>query len=420
MSKIVGQQLRQARLEQKIPLEQVSEETHIRLHYLEAIEKGDFDDLPSKAHARGFLRSYAGYMGMEPNGLLALLDGEAPQPQAVDVEPSLAQDDVVQISPLHSTVIFKELGENLKHQRELLGFSIEEVERSIHIRRHYLEALETGDLNGLPSPVQGRGMLQNYASFLGLDSDSVLLQFADGLQAQLAEKQASRSPSPTSESSRTGINLSLRRYFPGDLVLGALLLIGLIGFVVWGILRISSLNAPQTPSATVPSIAEALLMTPDVLGSEIPSPTVLPTAESPMTDLPPGIAENPTEQPPEEATPIPTVSDAPVQIYISVLQRAWMRLIVDGDIEFEGRVVPGGAYSFAGDFQIELLTGNGAALQVFFNETDLGVLGVYGEVIYRVFTPDGMVLPTSTITPTPTITPTSSQTTQPTETRQSP
>jgi cytoskeleton protein RodZ len=420
MSKIVGQQLRQARLEQKIPLEQVSEETHIRLHYLEAIEKGDFDDLPSKAHARGFLRSYAGYMGMEPNGLLALLDGEAPQPQAVDVEPSLAQDDVVQISPLHSTVIFKELGENLKHQRELLGFSIEEVERSIHIRQHYLEALETGDLNGLPSPVQGRGMLQNYASFLGLDSDSVLLQFADGLQAQLAEKQASRSPSPTSESSRTGINLSLRRYFPGDLVLGALLLIGLIGFVVWGILRISSLNAPQTPSATVPSIAEALLMTPDVLGSEIPSPTVLPTAESPMTDLPPGIAENPTEQPPEEATPIPTVSDAPVQIYISVLQRAWMRLIVDGDIEFEGRVVPGGAYSFAGDFQIELLTGNGAALQVFFNETDLGVLGVYGEVIYRVFTPDGMVLPTSTITPTPTITPTSSQTTQPTETRQSP
>jgi cytoskeleton protein RodZ len=420
MSKIVGQQLRQARLEQKIPLEQVSEETHIRLHYLEAIEKGDFDDLPSKAHARGFLRSYAGYMGMEPDGLLALLDGEAPQPQAVDVEPSLAQDDVVRISPLHSTVIFKELGENLKHQRELLGFSIEEVERSIHIRRHYLEALETGDLNGLPSPVQGRGMLQNYASFLGLDSDSVLLQFADGLQAQLAEKQASRSPSPTSESSRTGINLSLRRYFPGDLVLGALLLIGLIGFVVWGILRISSLNAPQTPSATVPSIAEALLMTPDVLGSEIPSPTVLPTAESPMTDLPPGIAENPTEQPPEEATPIPTVSDAPVQIYISVLQRAWMRLIVDGDIEFEGRVVPGGAYSFAGDFQIELLTGNGAALQVFFNETDLGVLGVYGEVIYRVFTPDGMVLPTSTITPTPTITPTSSQTTQPTETRQSP
>lgn len=420
MSKVVGQQLRQTRLEQKIPLEQVSEETHIKLRYLEAIERGDFNDLPSKAHARGFLRSYAGYIGMEPDGLLALLDGETPQPSVVDVEPSPVQDDVVQTSPLHSTVIFKELGEDLKQQRELLGFSLEEIERNIHIRQHYLEALEEGDINGLPSPVQGRGMLQNYASFLGLDSDSVLFQFADGLQAQLVEKRASRSPSPTSGSSSKGINLSLRRYVPSDLVLGAFLLIGLISFVVWGILRITSLSAPQLPSATVPSIAEALLMTPDVMGSEIPSPTLIPSAESPVTDLPPGIAENPTEQSSEEATPIPTVIDAPVQIYISVLQRAWMRVTVDGAIEFEGRVAPGGAYSFAGDFQIELLTGNGAALQVFFNETDLGVLGVYGEVIYRVFTPDGMVLPTSTITPTTTLTPTASQTAQPTETNQSP
>ena len=82
-----------------------------------------------------------------------------------------------------------------------------------------------------------------------------------------------------------------------------------------------------------------------------------------------------------------------------------MRVSVDGDVEFEGRVIPGSAYTFAGENQIELLTGNGAALQVFFNETDLGVLGVYGEVVNRVFTTDGLLLPTPTITSTPTITP---------------
>ena len=39
---------------------------------------------------------------------------------------------------------------------------------------------------GLPSPVQGRGMLKNYADFLGLESDTLLLTFADGLQTGLA------------------------------------------------------------------------------------------------------------------------------------------------------------------------------------------------------------------------------------------
>jgi hypothetical protein len=145
--------------------------------------------------------------------------------------------------------------------------------------------------------------------------------------------------------------------------------------------------------------------------------------ESFETDLSPVIGENTTEQNPGEATPetpIPTVSDAPVQIYVSVLQRAWMRVTVDGEIEFEGRVIPGSAYPFSGEFQIELLTGNGAALQVFFNETDLGVLGVYGEVVYRVFTPEGVLLPTPTITPTPTNTPMGSPTPQSTESLSSP
>jgi hypothetical protein len=91
-----------------------------------------------------------------------------------------------------------------------------------------------------------------------------------------------------------------------------------------------------------------------------------------------------------------------------------MRVTVDGNIEFEGRVIPGSAFSFSGDFQIELLTGNGAALQVFFNDTDLGILGVYGEVVYKVFTPEGELLPTPTATPVPTSTPVASPTPQPT------
>ena len=130
--------------------------------------------------------------------------------------------------------------------------------------------------------------------------------------------------------------------------------------------------------------------------------------ENPAEIIPPPPAEIPEE------TPVPTVSDAPVQVYVSVLRRTWMRVTVDENIEFEGRVIPGSAYAFSGEFQIEILSGSGAALQIFYNESDLGVMGVYGEVVYRVFTPDGEVLPTPTATIVPTETPEASPTQEPT------
>jgi hypothetical protein len=64
--------------------------------------------------------------------------------------------------------------------------------------------------------------------------------------------------------------------------------------------------------------------------------------------------------------------------------------------------MPGGAYNFTGLDSIEILTGNGAALQVFYGQTDLGRLGAYGQVVNRVYTAEGIVTATPTITPTPT------------------
>ena len=48
----------------------------------------------------------------------------------------------------------------------------------------YLQALEAGEFDHLPSSVQARGMLNNYAHFLDLDVDALLLTFAEGLQTQ--------------------------------------------------------------------------------------------------------------------------------------------------------------------------------------------------------------------------------------------
>ena len=80
--------------------------------------------------------------------------------------------------------------------------------------------------------------------------------------------------------------------------------------------------------------------------------------------------------------------------------------MVDGKIQFDGRIPNGTAYSFSGNTQIEVLTGNGAGISILFNQGNLGPMGRFGEVVDRIYTANAILNPTATNTPTPTITPT--------------
>lgn len=414
MSTTIGQQLRQARQERDIPLEQVAHATHIRLHYLQAIEAGDLDRLPSPVQARGFLRAYASYLGLDPELLLLSINGER-RPDAVPAQPPDQGGDEVAAapSPRHSGEILAEIGEQLQRQRELLGLSLEDVERHTHLRVFYLRALESGRLQDLPSSVQGRGMLKNYAEFLVLDPEPVLLRFADALQTRLSERQPSRPRAPAAQRSRRSYR-ALLTGFPGDFLLGGFLLLLLAGFVVWGAIRISTLRSAAAPLPTIPSVADELLTSAETqslpTGAIISTPSPAAAADSntstPPLETPQILDTEQLEPGSDQETPPPSDLTKLVNVSLAVRQRAWVRVTVDGEIEFEGRMLPGSAYTFSGNEEVSVLTGNGAALQVFFNDQDLGTMGIYGEVVERVFTPEGLVLPTPTITPTPTATPT--------------
>ncbi len=401
MNENIGQQLRQARQAQKLSMEQAAMATHIRLHYLQALESGEYDALPSMVQARGFTRAYAAYLGMDVEALLS--ESEA-RDYVVEPLPAVPPAQIYQDQPDQDEsveAIFADVGGHLKRQRELLGLSLDDVEKHTHLRQRYLEALEAGNISGLPSPVQGRGMLNNYASFLGMDPEPLLLRFAQGLQAQLAARQATR-PTPSRLVDTTPRPPgAFRRVLSAETLLAAIIILFLGGFVVWGAARIFTLRADSTPSATAPSIADVLL--------SAPTSTASPTALPPTPTVPPLPAA--TEQ--VESTPIFAVlpgGQQGVQVYTTVRQRAWMRVTIDGEVVFEGRVLPGSAYQYEGDDTVELLTSNGAALQIFFNQLDEGPMGLYGQVVQRVYTAEGVQTPTPTVTFTPTATPRTSPT----------
>src|SRR5690349_6088149 len=66
------------------------------------------------------------------------------------------------------------IGQRLKAEREEQRLTFEKVFEATRIRIQYLQALEDDDLSVMPSPVQARGYLRNYAEFLGFDVDQVL------------------------------------------------------------------------------------------------------------------------------------------------------------------------------------------------------------------------------------------------------
>jgi cytoskeletal protein RodZ len=66
----IGRTLRRAREENGLDLQQVSQVLRIRYFYLDAIEKGNFDRLPGPAYAAGFIRTYADFLGLDPDSVI--------------------------------------------------------------------------------------------------------------------------------------------------------------------------------------------------------------------------------------------------------------------------------------------------------------------------------------------------------------
>ena len=61
----IGTSLREARLRRQIEIPQAEQATKIRAKYLRALEDEQFELLPSPTYVKGFLRSYAEYLGLD-------------------------------------------------------------------------------------------------------------------------------------------------------------------------------------------------------------------------------------------------------------------------------------------------------------------------------------------------------------------
>jgi cytoskeletal protein RodZ len=426
--KNLGELLKSIRIENNYSVKEVSLKTRIAERFIIALENNERELLPSTVQAKGYLRNLLAFYQLDPAYLDAwdtnfIISDEIsePEPHSEHIEPIVEESpttpsdeptqDTREIlrdddSILTSTERFALLGKKLASRRIQIGLNLTEAEDFTHIKDHNLSFLEKGAFDQIPSPVQARGMLKIYAEFLELDQQEILQEYADGLRKKRLEQIAlDNNPLKKGPSVQFKKNNFLTGILTPDfLVVGTVILVLLVA-IIWGSSYVLSLKqeADWEKLGIDRNIVSQLTSSPSPTLTETLAPTQQPV-------------DNPVENPvPSNGEVVEPTTNAPIQVNVTVKSRTWVKITADGNVMFEGRVIPGNPYNYSAENKLIVFTANAAAIQILYNNQYLGNLGNNGELGEFIFTSEGVITPTPLYSPTPTGTVQPSITLTPTE-----
>ena len=254
------------------------------------------------------------------------------------------------------------VGDILRREREKQGLTIADIEKGTSIRGLYIEHIERGNIGELPGLVYAKGFVRNYAKFLRLNAEALVQQFAEEngstpppVPAESESVPRRISLSTVGDESLSSISIGGTRSsyasIFGKLAAGIIVLAALVG---GGVAAISAINSPaQVPAA------------PPVKTEQPAAPTA--AAEADASD-----------------TARAAHTDG-VNVSVTLAERCWTEVSVDGKSVFEGIIEKGKTESWKGKESVVIRAGNAGALDVTFNGRKLGKFGDNGEVLERTF-----------------------------------
>ncbi|MEA1979215.1 MAG: DUF4115 domain-containing protein [Chloroflexota bacterium] len=294
----------------------------------------------------------------------------------------------------------EEIGRTLRETRERLGLTLEEAERTIRIRSSLLGALERGEFDSLPSEVQVRGFLHNYAEFLGIDPDDLLRQYDESKQPKRRQSLMARGSGKPADKKKTKRRTRMPSWFSTDVIVITTITIGVIVVLGWGGQKLFTSIGSGEDATVVASSADATSLP---AATSTPSPAVSALAQA---------TQQTTDDPTATPTLILNVLDQ-VNLQVIAERESWVQVLVDGKEAFRGRMRAGEQSDYLGEERVELFTGNGGGIRVIFNGQNQGLMGYIGQVVTRIWTPRGGQTPTPTQTLTPTASPEITETATP-------
>ncbi len=328
----IGRYLRETREAQELTLEQAVNALKIRHRVLEAFEAGEFDTLGlSPVQVRGFIRSYARYLGLDDNRLVAYY-------HVAHLE---EQEQATRKQP--------------RKQRNRRGGKQDQTQPTAPTRPATPPVPtqpSTPRVEPSPPPVEDVPIAAKSIT----DTDPSLPSVTEPTYTTLGDAYEFRRRRRRSNLNRT------------VLLLIAAAAIAIIIFVVVELLQVQA----AVDIETLPDI--------------ITSPTATPT----FTPLPTSTSVREAMAPTERSYIMQNYDGTGVAVSVLMQQRTWVRFVVDGEERYVGVARPDEALEAQGIEQIEVSATNAEALLVTYNGQPQRLLGQRGQRVDIIFTPDRM------------------------------
>ena len=247
------------------------------------------------------------------------------------------------------------IGEMLKSRREERGLSLEKVFDETKITTEYLTALEDNSFDVFPNKVYARSFLRDYANFLALDSKELLFRLEQEYDFPAASPE-----------DNTDVNIGMRR-----LVVSFIVLV-LLCAVSYGVFLHDKKDAKiNNKMASVTRTSKTGIKSAD-------AETSMPKKDA--------IKDTPKPKPGVNAD----YSNG-VTLKLSTFSNCWVRVIVDGNVEYQGELPMGNTKIFYAQTYVKVRAGNSSSIQMRINgrlENDMGDPQKPITRVYYVNTPE--------------------------------
>jgi cytoskeleton protein RodZ len=271
-------------------------------------------------------------------------------------------DPLRRIPTKHTAAVHAEVGAVLRAARLKRGQSLEAVAQQTRIPKRYLEALENDRLDEFPAFVYMRGFLKGYCEHLDVSFDELWAKI------QPADAQASApAPAPAPAAAAPTPKPAAKTPAPAT--------------------PLPAAQAPAAPHAPVTHVARA------PGGSSATGAMVFALALAVglgvwvFKDHGPAVVARPAaESTPRALMPLPRTVE-PSKVGLRAVDDAWVRVTVDDNVAFEGRLPRGGAMEWKPSKSVSIRTTSPASLLLTVNGAPQPLANPTPDGEYRVEVP---------------------------------